>query len=52
LDQAGFWVFGGLEIRMIVGGNAKTPQPFPCAIIQVLRKNNPIIVSKPDDTNI
>jgi len=43
LETAGFWVFGGREIRRLQGG-VGPPSPFPVAILQVLRSSNPDIV--------
>ncbi len=43
LAQAGFWVFGGREVRRLEGGVA-APSPFPVAILQFLRKSNPEII--------
>ncbi|MBI2871252.1 MAG: HNH endonuclease [Candidatus Omnitrophica bacterium] len=43
LEQAGFWVFGGREVRRLEGG-VGSPSPFPVAILQVLRAKNPEIV--------
>ncbi len=50
LEEAGFFVFGGREIRRIEGG-VGDPSPFPVSIIQVLRKTNPEITSIPMTTN-
>lgn len=49
LEQAGFWVFGGREVRRLEGG-VGSPSPFPVAILEVLRANNPEI-TKVDLTN-
>ena len=43
LEQAGFWVFGGREVRRLEGGVA-APSPFTVAILQVLRTTNPDII--------
>jgi hypothetical protein len=43
LEQAGFWVFGGREVRRLEGG-VGSPSPFPVAILHVLRANSPEIV--------
>ncbi len=43
LHHAGFWVFGGSEIRRLEGGTG-SPFPFPVAILQVLRADSPEIV--------
>lgn len=40
LEGVGFWVFGGREVRRLEGG-VDPPSPFPVAIVQVLRVNNP-----------
>ena len=50
LEEAGFFVFGGREIQRIEGG-VGSPEPFPVAIIQVLRKTNAEIISIPNTTN-
>jgi len=43
LEEAGFWVFGAREIRVIEGGK-NPPSPFPIAIVRVLRRDNPQII--------
>jgi len=43
LDQAGFWVFGGREVRRVEGG-VGSPSPFPVAILRVLRAGSPEII--------
>lgn len=43
LEQAGFWVFGGREVRRLEGG-VGLPSPFPVAILEVLRANSPAIM--------
>ena len=43
LEQAGFWVFGGREVRRLEGG-VGAPSPFPVAILQVLRLGSPEII--------
>jgi hypothetical protein len=43
LEQAGFWVFGGREVRRLEGG-VGSPSAFPVAILEVLRAENPEIV--------
>jgi hypothetical protein len=43
LEQAGFWVFGGREVRRLEGG-VGAPSPFPVAILQVLRASSPEII--------
>src|SRR5581483_11002909 len=40
LEEAGFWVFGGREVRLIEGGVSSSSR-FPIAILHVLRTNNP-----------
>lgn len=40
LDEAGFWVFGGRETRILEGGLEPEPSPWPVGIIAVLRKDN------------
>lgn len=50
LEEAGFFVFCGREVRRIEGG-VRGPAPFPVSIIQVLRKTNPEIISIPMTTN-
>ena len=42
LDEAGFWVFGAREKRILEGG-VGGPVDFPIAIFRVLRKTNPEI---------
>lgn len=44
LDQAGFWVFGGHEVRRLEGG-VGAPSPFTVAIVRVLRPSHPEIVN-------
>lgn len=43
LEQAGFWVFGGREVRRLEGG-VGSPSPFPVTILQVLRANSTEII--------
>jgi hypothetical protein len=43
LDDEGFVVFGGREVRELVGGG-HPPEPFPIAILQVKRATSPDIV--------
>lgn len=43
LEKEGFWVFGGREVRLLEGGE-KPPTSFPCAIIQIMRKDNSAII--------
>lgn len=47
LDAAGFWVFGASEVRRLEGGIG-APTAFKVAIISVLRKTNPKILSLSD----
>lgn len=44
LEQAGFFVFGGREVRLLKGGAAAQPTDWPVAIIHVLRKDNDAII--------
>ena len=46
LEDAGFYVFGAREIQRIEGGEYG-PSAWPVAIIRVLRKTNPKIVTVP-----
>ena len=43
LDQVGFWVFGGREIRRMEGGIGP-PSPFPVAILRVVRSTSPEVI--------
>jgi hypothetical protein len=43
LEQAGFWIFGGREVRRLEGG-VGPPSPFPVAILRILRANNREII--------
>lgn len=43
LEAAGFWVFGGREIRRLEGGR-EPPSPWPVAILEVVRTISPEIV--------
>lgn len=43
LEQSGFWVFGGREVRRLEGG-VGSPSPFPVAILHVLRATRPEII--------
>ena len=43
LEQAGFWVFGGREVRRLEGG-VGSPSPFHVAILQVPRADSPEII--------
>ena len=50
LEQAGFFVFGGREVRLVEGGFQDKPSPWPVSILRVLRKNNDSITDMgPDD---
>lgn len=44
-ESAGFWVFGGREVQYLEGGSSPKSLSWPVAIIQVLRKDNPAILS-------
>lgn len=39
LEDSGFWVFGGREVRVLQGGGDE-PSPFPIAILEVVRSSN------------
>jgi len=43
LEQAGFWIFGGREVRCLEGGIG-SPSPFPIAVLHVLRASSPAII--------
>jgi hypothetical protein len=43
LEQAGFWVFGGREVRRLEGG-VGAPWPFPVAILHIVRASSPDII--------
>jgi len=43
LEAAGYWAFGGTEMRVVTGGIG-TPSLFPIAHLRVTRKENPEIV--------
>lgn len=43
LGAAGFWVFGGREIRRLEGGQGG-PSNFPIALLHVIRQGNPSVV--------
>lgn len=43
LQEAGFWVFGGREVRRLEGGMG-APSSFPVAILRVARATNPEIM--------
>lgn len=51
LEEAGFGVFGGREVRRLEGGMG-APSPFPVAILKVTRGTNPEImkVNLPGET--
>ena len=44
LEDAGFWVFGGTEVRRMEGG-VGTPSAFPVAILKALRSTSAEIVN-------
>lgn len=46
LEEAGFFVFGARESRILEGGVGE-PVSFPVAIFRVLRKSNPEIITVP-----
>lgn len=50
LHRAGFWVFGGREVRRLEGG-VGSPSAFPVAILHVLKADNPEII-KVDPTQV
>jgi hypothetical protein len=43
LEEAGFWVFAGREVRRIEGG-VEPPSPFPVAIVRIARSTHPEII--------
>ena len=53
IEDAGFYVFGGNEIKVLVGGNSG-PSDWPEAIIHVYRQDNPSIIrgSLDEDGNV
>jgi hypothetical protein len=44
LEESGFFVFGGREVRILEGGNPPEPANWPIAILRVLRKENQAII--------
>ena len=40
LEEAGFFVFGGREVRLLEGGIQPEPSNWPITILRVLRKDN------------
>lgn len=48
LEDAGFFVFGGREIRVLEGGT-EAPSSWPIAVIKILRKTNKGIIKVTDD---
>ncbi|MFA5157514.1 MAG: HNH endonuclease [Candidatus Omnitrophota bacterium] len=46
LEDAGFFVFAGIEKRILEGGNGH-PQNFPIAIVHILKQDNKSIITKP-----
>ena len=44
LEESGFFVFGGREVRLIEGGIQPEPSNWPIAILRVLRKDNQEII--------
>lgn len=44
VEEAGFWVFGVREVRILEGGIGPT-SPFPIALISVVRADNPEILA-------
>lgn len=40
LDDAGFWVFGGVEVQRLEGGLASEPSDWPVFIMRIVRKDN------------
>ncbi len=45
VEQNGFFVFGGREIRILEGGVFDQPSDWPVALIRILRNDNDEIVS-------
>lgn len=43
LEEAGFWVFVGIENRRLTGG-VRNPENFPVLLLRIVRKNNPEII--------
>ncbi|MBN2588443.1 MAG: HNH endonuclease [Sedimentisphaerales bacterium] len=46
LEESGFFVFGGREVRILEGGIQPDPSNWPIAILRVLRKENQEIITK------
>ena len=44
LEESGFFVFGGREVRNLEGGVQPEPSNWPIAILRVLRKGNQEII--------
>lgn len=44
LEESGFFVFGGREVRLLEGGIQPEPSNWPIAILKVLRKDNQQII--------
>ncbi|MDY7031710.1 MAG: HNH endonuclease signature motif containing protein [Thermodesulfobacteriota bacterium] len=44
LEESGFFVFGGREVRLLEGGIQPEPSNWPIAILRVLRKDNQQII--------
>jgi hypothetical protein len=44
LEESGFFVFGGREVRILEGGNQPEPSNWPIAILRVLRRENKEII--------
>lgn len=44
LEESGFFVFGGREVRILEGGIQPEPSNWPIAILRVLRKENEEII--------
>jgi hypothetical protein len=48
LERAGFWLFAGREVQVMTGGYSPDKEAtWPVAIFQILRKDNPEIVTHP-----
>ena len=45
LEDLGFFVFGGREVRLLEGGNQTMPVDWPIVIIRVLHKENGEIIN-------
>jgi hypothetical protein len=44
MEESGFFVFGGREVRLLEGGIQPEPSNWPIAILRVLRKENQEII--------